>query len=83
MILKLALLPLIVIFGSLVFLIRLIVWNEPFRTWEMDAQRRQGKNCRPWIDDNIQLQRSLREMEYENRKLREKLDEERRKRSRH
>ena len=83
MFLKFTLLPLIVIFGILEFIILLIVWNEPFRTWEMKALRRQGRMYRP-VEDHSHVYRKVATLEYENRhldkenrNLRRQLDEER------
>jgi hypothetical protein len=78
--LKILFLPYTILCLLIIAIFQFVVWNEPNRAWEIRANRREGPNCRPFIDETIFLQRRIRELTDSNRNLREELEKERRKR---
>jgi hypothetical protein len=80
LVLKILFLPYTILCLLIIGIFQFLVWNEPNRAWEIRAQRREGPNCRPFIDESIFLQGRIREMSDINRNLREELEKEKRKR---
>lgn len=77
---KIVFLPITILCLVIIGFYKFVVWNEPNRAWEIRANRREGPNCRPFIDETVFLQGKIRELSDSNRILREELEKERRKR---
>ena len=78
--LKILFLPYTILCLVIIGIFQFVVWNEPNRAWEIKAQRRDGPNCKPFIDETVFLQGKIRKLTDSNRILREELEKERRKR---